>query len=534
MDQHFRILLVKVLIIATVANAANILICLPYTSKSHYIMSRPIGLELAKRGHNVTVLAPFKEDVFPETYHQITTEDIKIWNAASSASIGIHPNFYESLDKSMPGIQSIIWNGGLGITENVLKSKNVQEFLSKDNTFDLVINEVFAQEAFFVLAHKYNAHQVLLTTFGNSMINNFLMRNPMQLETLIYELAENHNPASFFGRLTNFYYALYYIYFWNYWYLEKQENLVKRYIKDMPQPVPSLQEINRNASLVLINSHFSYDVPAAYLPNIVEVGGLHIQEINNKTNNLPNDLQEILDKAKHGVVYVNFGTNVYSSSLPEEKKNTFLNVFRKLKQTVIWKWEDDSLIEKPKNVITRKWLPQVEILAHPNVKVFISHGGLIGTHEALFYGVPIIGMPAYADQYNNLLQIEEAGHGKILQYEVLNERNLDNVLNEFLTNDRYSKKAKEVQRRFKDRPMKPLDTAVYWIEYVMRNNGAHYLKNPAMNMSWIQYSMLDVYAFFLVSIIVIVIVTLNLILFLLRLIFKRKADELLSINRKNK
>lgn len=76
------------------------------------------------------------------------------------------------------------------------------------------------------------------------------------------------------------------------------------------------------------------------------------------------DLQKILDESKHGVVYVNFGSNVRSSELPVEKKNVFLNVFRKLKQTVIWKWEDDQLDNKPNNLIIRKWLPQIEILGN--------------------------------------------------------------------------------------------------------------------------------------------------------------------------
>lgn len=74
------------------------------------------------------------------------------------------------------------------------------------------------------------------------------------------------------------------------------------------------------------------------------------------------DLQKFLDESKDGVVYVNFGSNVRSSELPEEKTNAFVNVFRKLKQTVLWKWEDDRFWAKPNNLIIRKWLPQKEIL----------------------------------------------------------------------------------------------------------------------------------------------------------------------------
>lgn len=59
---------------------------------------------------------------------------------------------------------------------------------------------------------------------------------------------------------------------------------------------------------------------------------------------------------------MSFGSNVHSSELPLDKKNAFLNVFRRLKYTVLWKWEEEKLEGKPDNLILRKWLPQKEIL----------------------------------------------------------------------------------------------------------------------------------------------------------------------------
>lgn len=129
--------------------------------------------------------------------------------------------------------------------------------------------------------------------------------------------------------------------------------------------------------------------------------------------------------------------------------------------------------------------------------MFISHGGLIGTQEAIFHGVPIIGVPIYADQYNNLLQVENLGFGRILQYNDINEQSLQNQLNEVLRDDKYKKNAVEVSKRFQDRPMSALDTAMFWIEYVIRHKGAKHIKSPAMEMTWIEYNMLDVYAFIL-------------------------------------
>ncbi|XP_023940208.2 UDP-glycosyltransferase UGT5 [Bicyclus anynana] len=482
---------------------ADILYVTPFTSTSHNMLLAPIGLELARRGHNVTVITSHREKEPPPNYNQVMVDDIKIWEVMS----GGRPNVFTMTDISAEEFHHIVfWEAGLAFTEVVLNSTEVKKFLDKENHFDLVISEQFFQEALYVLAYKYNTPLALVTTFGNCMRHNIAVGNPLQLATVIPEFLDLEDPSSFWGRLRNLYFTIYEYINWRFVYLRKQEQLVQTYLPDLPKNRPSLYELQQNCSLMLINSHFSFDVPAAYLPNIVEIGGVHLSRIN---SSLPKNLQKIMDDSVDGVVYMNFGSNVRSSELPAEKKKAFLNVFRKIKQTVIWKWEEDILEDKPKNLVTQKWLPQKEILAHPNVKVFISHGGLIGTQEAIFNGVPLIGVPIYADQYNNLLLAQQAGFGRVLKYHDINEETFENVLTDVINNKKYIEAAKEVSRRFKDRPMTALDTAMFWLEYVIRNKGAEYMKNPAINMSWVAYTMLDVYAFIIILLVSALLITLK-------------------------
>lgn len=143
---------------------------------------------------------------------------------------------------------------------------------------------------------------------------------------------------------------------------------------------------------------------------------------------------------------------------------------------------------------------------------------MIGTQEAIFNGVPIIGVPIYADQYNNLLIAKQAGYGQILQYHDISEENFEKMLIEVITDEKYAKMAKEVSRRFKDRPMTALDTAIFWLEYVIRNKGADFMKNPAINMSWIAYSMIDVFAFIFVSLVVLIFITVKIVCVLLQIL----------------
>lgn len=177
---------------------------------------------------------------------------------------------------------NVLWNSGVVYTEGALNSTAVKKFLAEDNTFDVVIAEQFFQEALNLLSYKYKAPLVLVTTYGNCMRHNIATRNPLQLATTVSELLNVKEPDSFWGRFRNFYFTAYEFIWWKFYYLEQQEQLARKYLKDLPEPVPSLYEVEQNAAMIMINGHFSFDPPTAYLPNVVEIGGVHLSKSDNK------------------------------------------------------------------------------------------------------------------------------------------------------------------------------------------------------------------------------------------------------------
>ena len=46
----------------------------------------------------------------------------------------------------------------------------------------------------------------------------------------------------------------------------------------------------------------------------------------------------------------------------------------------------------PRNVLCAKPIPQAELLSHPSTKLFINHFGGNGVFEAIWNGVPMVGM----------------------------------------------------------------------------------------------------------------------------------------------
>lgn len=55
-----------------------------------------------------------------------------------------------------------------------------------------------------------------------------------------------------------------------------------------------------------------------------------------------------------------------------------------------------------------------------------------------------------------------------------------------------------------DQPIKPLDSAVFWVEYVIRNKGAYHFRSKALDLNWYQYLLLDVAAFCLAVILLLI------------------------------
>lgn len=181
-----------------------------------------------------------------------------------------------------------------------------------------------------------------------------------------------------------------------------------------------------------------------------------------------------------------------SAQMPREKIATFLEVFGRLKQTVLWKFEDESLDNVPSNLFVRKWMPQSDILAHKNVILFITHGGMFGTTEGVHRGVPMLVTPLYGDQHRNGERAESYGYGRVLKFKDITTNGLFEFITEMTTNKAYYNRAKYLSNIMQDNLVHPMEEAMFWIEYVARHKGAKHLKSHAVKMSWFSYILLDI------------------------------------------
>jgi polyene glycosyltransferase len=116
--------------------------------------------------------------------------------------------------------------------------------------------------------------------------------------------------------------------------------------------------------------------------------------------------------AHESIVYIGLGT---ITRLTAEQVATISGVARELgDHHVLWKLprEQHALLpaDLPANLRIESWLPsQLDVLAHPNVRVFVNHAGGGGFSEGLYFGKPMVLCPLWVDCHDQAVRGEDAG-----------------------------------------------------------------------------------------------------------------------------
>ncbi|CAN9506751.1 unnamed protein product [Ophioblennius macclurei] len=276
-----------------------------------------------------------------------------------------------------------------------------------------------------------------------------------------------------------------------------------------------------NADIWLMRTDFVFDYPRPTMPNIVYMGGFQCKP----AKPLPQHLEEFVQSSgDHGFIIMSLGTFV--SELPADLSNAIAATFAKLPQKVIWRYKGQKPDAVGSNTLIVDWMPQNDLLGHPKIKLFVAHGGTNGIQEALYHGVPVVGIPLFFDQYDNLLRLADRGGAKILTLSALDkDDNFLKAIKEILTEPSYKENMQRLSNLHRDQPVKPLDRALFWIEFVMRHKGAAHLRTESYKMPWYSYYSVDV-ALFLVGALILVLFTVFLLLrCLCTAVCKRKAKR---------
>ncbi|XP_031639548.1 UDP-glucuronosyltransferase 1-10-like [Contarinia nasturtii] len=512
MDFRYILLLFTSL---TFSDAYKVLFIGIFNGKSHSMFLQSFVKSLLNRGHEVTFLT---SQSFMKHTNSTNYSEVLIDPPFDLKSSWTQDKLTDMTDLSLFKSILITLSMTKVMNEYAFENPNVQKLIhSSDLNFDVVINEQFFADSFLMFAHKFNAPIITICPFGITDHIDQHMGLITPISNVPHWILPYTDNMSFIERWHNAVASIFDFIMYRFVYLPTEENLAKKYFAHLG-PLPSLNDLLNSISVVFVNRHRALSPPRPAMPGTISIGGAHIKD----ANPLPNELQTFLDESTDGVIYFSLGTIIESSKLPKEKIQAFLDSFRHLKQRVLWKFEDETLENVPSNVMIKKWMPQNDILAHPNVILFISHGGLFGTSESLYHGVPLLLIPFFGDQHRNAHRIQTAGYGKFILFAEVTKELVSKKIDELISDKTFLNRAKQTSAIFKDNLAHPMDEAMFWIEHVCKFKGAKHLKSHAVNMSWFTYLILDV---ILANLIIALVIILVLYKLAKKLLSKNKTKE---------
>lgn len=312
-----------------------------------------------------------------------------------------------------------------------------------------------------------------------------LLLAPSPLSYIPFTATELTDKMTFFQRIQNVLSYILGMYTLSYITEPHYKPLVTKYFG----PNVDYSSFFLDADIWLMRNDFVFEFPRPTMPNIVYIGGFQCKP----SKPLSAELEEFVQSSgDHGVIIMTLGTLV--GELPQDTAEEIAAAFAQLPQKVVWRYLGQKPANLGNNTLLVNWLPQNDLLGHPKTRVFVAHGGTNGVQEAIFHGVPIVGLPLFFDQPDNLSRIKAKGGAVIVDIAMLDRHIFADALMAALHNPSYRENMQLLSRLHRDQPMKPLDQAVFWIEYVMRHKGAGHLKTDSIKMSWFVYNSVDVIA----------------------------------------
>jgi len=291
---------------------------------------------------------------------------------------------------------------------------------------------------------------------------------------------------TFFERMWNTAIEFFFAWPFKIYHFWTTDSVISQYYPDCPTSKSLIADLNG----AMINTNFIFDYPRLHPPTFINVGGMQISE---KPKELPKDLQDFLDSgSEHGVILFTMGFIFQPNAVPTSQIQAIFDAFSQLPQKVIMKLDDISdkpdLIV-PRNVLLKPFLPQQDILAHKNLRLFITHCGMHGVMEAIYHAVPMVGIPIFIDQFDVLTRMEQKGIGTgIHKFATSNE--IVAAVTEVIDNQKYTDDVENLSTLMKLEP-NPMEEAIKLLEYLSVTKGAEHLKLSSRHLNFFQYYSLD-------------------------------------------
>ncbi|XP_033174081.1 UDP-glucuronosyltransferase [Drosophila mauritiana] len=488
-------------------SAGNILAVYPHFGFSHFKVVMPILNELAHRGHDITVISYVKN---PQAGAYPNYEELQIsapGEDQSSTTINLVPLTEHTPTRSLGVLireYVALHEEGQKTCEHLFASGHIEGAIDRhrNKPYDLLLTEYFNSDCQLALAKLLNLPIIGLSTCALMPYYYDRIDLPDTPAFIQSEFVGFAGQLNWHERLLNFVQAKLLKFLYKYHSNRADNELVRKYLGVQVD----VEEVARTqTAFVFGNQHYSLMGSRPQSLQFVEIGGVHITK--KAEQELPQNIVNFLNQSAEGVIFISWGSMVRASSIDEDKLSAILEVLKSQPLKIIWKWEAEETPDTDSSkFLFVKWAPQLALLCHPKVKLFWSHGGLLGTTESVHCGKPLLVTPIYGDQFLNAFSVQNRGMGLKLDYQDITVENLKSALAELRKNS-YAQRSLEVSKVFNERQQTPLESAIWSVEHVISNGliAARLLQSPGIELNGLVYHSLDSVALILIPLILLIV-----------------------------
>ncbi|KAM6940596.1 2-hydroxyacylsphingosine 1-beta-galactosyltransferase [Xenentodon cancila] len=458
--------------------AAKVIVVPPIMFESHLYIFKTLATALSQEGHETHFLISEGRKVLPSPHYQLqrypgifnsSTADSFLQSKVSNIFSGrlTFLELFDILDHYSQNCDAVV--GNVEVMNRLKEAK-----------FDLLLvdpNEMCG----FVIAHILG---VQYAVFSTGLWYPAEVGAPAPLSYVPEFNSLLTDRMSLMQRITNTAVYLAQRFGVHYIALPKYDRIMK---KHGVKPKVAMADLVQGSRLWMLCTDMALEFPRPTLPHVVYIGGI----LTKPPSPLPQDFEAwVNDTAEHGFVVVSFGAGV--KYLSHDIAHKLAGALARLPQRIIWRFSGVPPSNLGNNTKLVDWMPQNDLLGHANTRAFLSHGGLNSIYEAMYHGVPVVGVPLFGDHYDTMTRVSAKGMGVMLHWKYMSEEDLYVALTSVIKDSRYRQQARLLSSIHKDQPGHPVTRAVYWISYILRHNGASHLRSAVYDVYPYQYFLVDV------------------------------------------
>lgn len=248
-----------------ICHAERILVLAPVCSKSHKISFMPIVEALARKGHQLTVVTPYKPYVPVENITEIVLENVLQelevdWFEMQKQST------YEAIKQIVIFFNTVMKNGYKLLLAN-------QEFVEilQSRAVDLVIVDAVLNDFTLPIVDSLKVPFIFYSPTSNAPWVSAAVNVPASYATVPSGAGDNGSKMTFLERVGNVVSAELFLLIRKFFILHPLDELIS---KDFPNSRP-ISEIERSSDLCIMNIHPATAWSRPLPPNVIPIGALH-------------------------------------------------------------------------------------------------------------------------------------------------------------------------------------------------------------------------------------------------------------------